>query len=50
METPRVGVSTFIWAITDRPYSNSTGNLSIWAGVNTTYGDTNTEGLRQLQL
>jgi len=41
METSRVGVSTFDEAIIDHPYKSSTGNLSIRAGVNTTYGDTN---------
>jgi len=41
METPRRGVSTFAEEITDRPNSNNMGNLSIRAGVKTTYGDSN---------
>ncbi len=41
LEAPRRGVSAFDEAIIDRPYSNNTGNLSIRAGVNYTYGDTN---------
>jgi len=36
------------YALQNYAYNTSTGNLSIRAGVKTTYGDTNTDGFRQI--
>ena len=38
------------YALQNYIYNATMGNLSMRAGVNTTYGDANTDGIRQLQF